>query len=851
MWQRVALHFLETAQVDEDEISLLVDICLQESGLGPGTSQDYHFFSEADIPISKESEAKVSIKRLTHNKGVNALLENQALEFEPTGLNVVYGPNGSGKSGYCRVLKKLLRSRGLKTDIHPNAFAENPEPVSVEIEYRSFGEDKTFLWGDEEVDLRSARFFDTDCALSYLSGPSEVEYQPPGLHLLGALAKVSEKLKTLIQTKVKVHSRAVEATLPFSNDSPTGQKVLALSAYTKFEDVEALSKFGKNETDRLASLTKQIAQIDSNLGPERLAALKLTLGTAQDVQAMLTKLAGSFCEAGFERLRDAVSDYKSKAEAAEAVRGAAFAGEPLRGIGEDAWLVLWQAAREYSEKQAFPGRSFPFTEDQAICVLCQQELSESSRSRLQSFDKFVTAEAHVLTTRAKEALKKTRDSIELRVAQLAEKFEKLQELGVMSTPTLDECRVAVDWVTAASEEICFGLDRFEMPELQGSIPVPKILAPAIESLSQEVRELELASREENLRKIRAERLELEQKKLLSENIDSVKAKWQAMCELQKLDLALKQTNSRAITQFASKLSSDIVNRQVTDCFENYIGLLWPRQIPLRMSYAGGVKGRGTKSIQLTDAKQQVAPSQIVSEGEHKCAALSAFLTESKLNSPVSCIVLDDPVSSLDHLVRDNVARVLIEEARARQVLVFTHDITFLFMLEKGAEKASVPSKFLNLTRLGYSPGLVEDSLPTLAQSTKKRIGLLKSQIQQLPSKRSKLSENEYSEQARAVASRIRAAWERAVEEVLLNGSIQRFDKAIKTQSLREVANKICSADYALIEEQMSLLSGWTPAHDDSPELNPPFPEPDELSECINKLSDWVQEYRKRKDRSAS
>jgi hypothetical protein len=41
-----------------------------------------------------------------------------------------------------------------------------------------------------------------------------------------------------------------------------------------------------------------------------------------------------------------------------------------------------------------------------------------------------------------------------------------------------------------------------------------------------------------------------------------------------------------------------------------------------------------------------------------------------------------PVSSLDHMHREKVAKRLAEESAQRQVVVFTHDLAFLFLLDE-------------------------------------------------------------------------------------------------------------------------------------------------------------------------
>jgi ABC-type cobalamin/Fe3+-siderophores transport system ATPase subunit len=84
------------------------------------------------------------------------------------------------------------------------------------------------------------------------------------------------------------------------------------------------------------------------------------------------------------------------------------------------------------------------------------------------------------------------------------------------------------------------------------------------------------------------------------------------------------------------------------------------------------------------------PSAILSEGEQRAIAIASFLAETKLGGGRGGIVFDDPVSSLDHRRRWEVAERLVEESLRRQVIVFTHDIYFLCILEQKADELNAP-----------------------------------------------------------------------------------------------------------------------------------------------------------------
>lgn len=89
-----------------------------------------------------------------------------------------------------------------------------------------------------------------------------------------------------------------------------------------------------------------------------------------------------------------------------------------------------------------------------------------------------------------------------------------------------------------------------------------------------------------------------------------------------------------------------------------------------------VKGSPQYQVRLF-AKPDAKVHEILSEGEKICVALAAFMTELATAIHRSALVFDDPVSSLDHRWRGQVAKRLVQEAEHRQVIVLTHDLVFV------------------------------------------------------------------------------------------------------------------------------------------------------------------------------
>src|SRR3546814_11188471 len=88
------------------------------------------------------------------------------------------------------------------------------------------------------------------------------------------------------------------------------------------------------------------------------------------------------------------------------------------------------------------------------------------------------------------------------------------------------------------------------------------------------------------------------------------------------------------------------------------------------------------------------------------------------------------MSSLDHIHRKAVAARLIEEAEHRQVIVFTHDLTFLFELRREAEAKDRPVQYQTVCRKQSRPGFVEGELPMKAKSAHQLAQSLRSELKE-------------------------------------------------------------------------------------------------------------------------
>jgi hypothetical protein len=122
---------------------------------------------------------------------------------------------------------------------------------------------------------------------------------------------------------------------------------------------------------------------------------------------------------------------------------------------------------------------------------------------------------------------------------------------------------------------------------------------------------------------------------------------------------------------------------------------------------------------------------------------------------------------------------------------------------------------------------------------KQRIGVLKNLYQEAEKLSRTADRERYEKEAVYIYGRLREAWERAVEEVLLAGTVERYRRSIQTQQvglLSEIKPEECAA----VEAGMTKSSRWLAGHDKAGAENPRVPEPDELKADIEALEAFVQ-----------
>jgi hypothetical protein len=308
-------------------------------------------------------------------------------------------------------------------------------------------------------------------------------------------------------------------------------------------------------------------------------------------------------------------------------------------------------------------------------------------------------------------------------------------------------------------------------------------------------------------------------------------------------LCLKDTHTNSITRKSSEITREVVTRTLSAAFSEELRQLHFTHLEIELRAAGGTRGALFHKLAFRRAGSAQLP-KVLSEGEARCLAIAAFFSELSTAGDTSAILFDDPVSSLDHEWRENVASRLAKEAATRQVIVFTHDIVFLLALESKAKASGVHCHHQCLRREQAGAGVSSPELPWVAIGVKKRIGALKQLWQEADKLYRKGDTSEYEKCAEYAYGRLREAWERGLEEVLLARIVERYRPSVQTQHVM-LLSKIGEEDCRDLETGMAKCSRWLPGHDLAPAENLRIPQPEELKHDIESLEQWVKRVQKK------
>jgi hypothetical protein len=856
-WRQDALRRLcVQGEWDDEDLSEILDLAKQHHGIGSALDPAPRPipFARDHFPAEADQSAAVVLTSLHTLVNVGRIPSGQVLEFQPQGLTIAYGGNGTGKSGYARVLKQACRARSPGI-VYANAYNPNFRQLtpSATITFELDGVPNQTLWSSQpdhisRSELRGISVFDGDCARHYLQEREAVTFQPVALTYLQHLANgLSQALRPRLQAEII--GLAVDVT-PFNvipADTDSGRVVHPISEATDLVQARAFAALNADEQAELARLPQEISETDSaakatlleNVANE-FDELVNIIATAADV---VSDEAIDIVQSAHRRLLDA--------EAAERVASALLQAEDatplLPGTGQGAWALLFSTAREYSIGAAYPKQVFPFTSEGAQCVLCQQELTPAAKDRLQRFDRYVRDTASEAAQTARNVWQKhvqgvRQATVTFTVSQvmsdrLRGRIDTLpNDIQIFQEYLLDRVR----WLRAAvangewqNRPVCLSVN----PIVSIRQVADDLRAEAI-SLRANLDAAALVAKRLRLK-------ELDARRLLSEHIDSITQVVGNLSQKEKLQKCLDDIgNTRPVSLFANQLAKTYISEALANRMNDELRKLDLYHIRVGVSSVGEA-GSVRLGILLSDSG--LDPHLVLSEAEQRICALAYFFAELHQSGSSSGIVLDDPVSSLDHNHRTAVARRIVEESSLRQVIVFTHDAVFFGELTTLCGDAGQEPSVKSIRYRAEGPGYIEAGLPYDMRRHRERIAQHRVDHKQIAANFNNPPGDEERLAIRNAYDDLRVTIEVGIEDTILNQTVVRFRDNISVGRLDGVM-VVQDAEYREVQRLHDKCCRNVRAHSHAAGQQRAVTQPAALLQDIEAVNTLFQRIHKRRAR---
>lgn len=841
-WAVDAMQRAATAPaVTTENVNALVNRIALANGLTVEGTHPCQPFDENTVVALADSPDDVILQSVGPLQGLDRLAPGQILKFAIDGVTVIFGENGSGKSGYTRALRQLCSARR-NPDLQSDVFAEGAEPAkSITYTYQQ-GENEpaTVTWADGDAEpsqLAGITLLDSDNLRVYVESKNEILYVPPEVACVGRLADLYKAAAAQYRKWIDANTRQYGAT--FGAHYQQGTTAAQLSARLQIATPEAdLPTEEELRTGAVwtPELEAELVRLGEHLvqGPavvahryDRIAAACTTV--VEDLSRSAPRLVDRATDADTLALQTR----EEKRRVAETLRAEQIGSQPITETGSDSWKALFQWARQFAAEAGVrqAGESF-VTGDP--CPLCQQSLSTDAAERLAAFDAYIEGRAAMEADAAEEAVQE-------RLAALrALTFKTEAEMMALLSETAahgPEAALLVQQAVAFTVNLRIRRDeriqQLDAGHLQPLSPLPSSPIDELRDLaaSLRVQAAELRSGDDQTTRATARISELNAQKQLHAQIDEAVARRHGLLATHHYRKCEAALNTGPLSRLITSLRKELTSPDLKARIENEIAGFGLTHIPLKFCDESE-KGMSFFEVGLaTDKKAK--KSRVLSEGEQRALSLACFLAETHVAGKRSGIIIDDPVTSLDHGRVRRVARRLIDEAaKGRQIIVFTHNLVFYHELMLACTDRTNPVPALPcLIQQGGSGefGIVSvGDEPWVARKVKDREQSLKAMIDAIPDDMAVTNED-YRRRCTSYYAALRETWERAVEEIVLNDVVRRFGSDVGT--LRLAGVEVSDEDFTVVYRAMKRASEHS-GHDQAAGRQIDTPTKDQM------MADW-------------
>lgn len=791
-WEQAILNkILGGAQFTDEAYKEIYGYFLEDVGLNSKSDDprpELKNLDETNIHDGTPGKA-VRLTKISKLKNINALAKDQSIPFSPQ-LTAIYGANASGKSGYARVFGCAGFTRGDR-QVFPNVTDESETGVqqSADIHICSDdGDEKVcYLIGEPNPGFSFCHVFDSTSVNVHLNKTNEFSFSPAGLESLARLAAETDVVRKMLRQKVAELQKPHDFNKFFVGEESTISKLIrGLSVGTGTKEIDKLAGVTEEDKKRAGKDEEQLNYLKGLNVDAKVKAYNQNISDLDEFKTKLRVVGEQLKDDFFTALNGSIRSRVEIGQLAKKMGIDQFKCDYFTRIGSDEWYDFIKAAKDLAVVEGVPPERDPYPQDGDRCLLCHQELSGEALDLVRRIWKFLEDDIQKRLKDAEDVSKGIRDGLDLVQTDFFNEdsvyFRLVQENKAKLVKVIQGFLTACDARKSKALEQIKGLKEETPASLpdNGSNKVDEVISAITKKRDDLVNNdpgEEIAKLEKSLMLYR-HRLIL--RKIKKEVVVHVALLAWASAASKRIG------NTAHITRKHDELFEKVVTQGYVGHFNGVLDELG-QEINIKIETVPR-KGATYKQIVLDKCVATVptaTPDEILSEGEKRAVSLADFLTEVEIDPGCSSVVLDDPVTSFDLNWRKKFAQVLAKESKKRQIIIFTHELTFLSHLVEVAEKEGVEIMCHWIQR-GWSDGLPgyvsPDNSPALDRFYRKP-----TKAQQL-FERSK-TEPDFSERERLLRdgfSSLRTCYEAFIIYELFNEVVQRFSERISLGRLKGI-----------------------------------------------------------------
>lgn len=720
------------------------------------------------------------LTQLRDLKNVNALVEGQAIDFNPK-LTVVFGENACGKTGYVRVLKKAAAVRTTEAVLPDVSQAQTTkQPPTARIAFR-LGQEKPqdVEWKDQAglAPFNRIDVFDSRATALHVDGDLNYMYTPGELARFPLVQQGIEGVRGRLDQGVSDRTQTSNPFLAqFDRQSRIYPLIDSLGAATDLAQLKTLATVTDAEQQEIPGLKTEVEALQTT-NPAAQLRLANTVTQHLDVFTKAFSAIGRFdlpkYAKSLERLQKAEQQYEKATQES-------FAGLPIPGLLKEEWRRFIQAGEEYL-KTLDGAAKYPAKDEE--CLYCRQPLSPEAVALLKKYRDYCNNDLRVELDGAGRDIDATRRVLQQGV-DFADVDRRLSEVGGngagISLEQLSEIRdfvskgkavrdaiemrKAVDWTDQAAQA-SHVLKYLDDAQTQNKA----LLADLTERRDK---------REEALRERQGKLLDIESRLKLAGLMPLIEkaveqAKWVDKAKIQQRKF---QSLLRSLTETSKVASEQLLNRDFERHFNEECKALRAPAVTLQFP---GRQGQVTRKKAVASGEHR--PSDVLSEGEQKVIALADFLAEASLKPPAP-VIFDDPINSLDYKRLAEVVERIVVLSDTRQVIVFTHNIWFTTELLARFEKRPMDCSYYDVARDGTKIGIVSKGTHPRSDT----VSNLRGRINTLIGSAEKATGETQAALIEKAYELVRNICEVIVEQELLQGVTQRYQPMVRMTMLPNI-----------------------------------------------------------------